>query len=299
MTRKCKSSAALSGWVCEFLIVTLLLAGCGGSSNSPYGVGDLSKTQLPTVDANEPFPAMSSEMVDAFIVEIPDLGKHRDEVLAAERDAINGILTELRAKSRAGNASALTLSREIDVQSQTAEGSHPLKDPSEWHFSLIPAANAQGPSLAGLGGVQQYLIGHQIGFFMVDGEPSKSDRGTSKTVEMKDGGTVQAVVELSVNKDGSVSLDLTTKVSMPVFGLDANSKVKLTGNLCPDADGKLDLKIESGSNGRAGSAGSVIYDKSLNARIRASVNDDAEVAGMDVDLNQGTRSTAGGRQVYV
>lgn len=104
---------------------------------------------------------------------------------------------------------------------------------------------------------------------------------------------------LSVSKDGAVSTELTTKVSMPLFGLDANSKVKLTGNLCPNSEGKIDLTVEQSSNGRAGSAGSVIYDKNISAKITATVNDEAEVAEMDADLKQATRSTANGRQVYV
>jgi hypothetical protein len=86
---------------------------------------------------------------------------------------------------------------------------------------------------------------------------------------------------------------------MPVFGLNANSKVKLTGEPCPDADGKVDLKVEYSTNGRAGSSGSMIYDKTLTGKIRATVNDNAEIASIDIDLKQATRSTAGGRQVYV
>ncbi|HEX2639498.1 MAG TPA: hypothetical protein VHL50_02955, partial [Pyrinomonadaceae bacterium] len=70
-------------------------------------------------------------------------------------------------------------------------------------------------------------------------------------------------------------------------------------NQCPGADGKLDLKIEMQTDGRAGSAGSVIYDKTLSGKVSATVNDAAELAGFDVDIQQATRSTAGGRQVYV
>ncbi len=86
---------------------------------------------------------------------------------------------------------------------------------------------------------------------------------------------------------------------MPLLGLNANSRVKITGNQCPSSDGKIDLSIELGTNGRSGSSGSTIYDKTLTGKVNATVNDEAELAGFDLDLKQSTRSTAGGRQVYV
>jgi len=268
----------------------------GRSGNSPYGVGDMSKESFPAVDPNAPFPAMSTEVIDALITEVPELSKHRDKVLAAEREAINGLLTDLRKEKP--TAQTFLPSRFDERAKSYYQSFTNLSD----DIKLIPAAYAAEPDLSALGGLQQVLIGYQIGFFTADaGTVAKEDRGKSKTVEMKDEktGTVQASMTISVGNDGAVSTELTTTVSMPLFGLDANSKVKVTGNMCPNPEGKVDLTIELSSNGRAGSSGSVIYDKNRSAKIKISVNEDAEIAGMDVDLKQATRSTAGGRQVYV
>jgi hypothetical protein len=35
-----------------------------------------------------------------------------------------------------------------------------------------------------------------------------------------------------------MGIELTTTMGIPLLGLNANSKVKLTGNQCPDAAGK-------------------------------------------------------------
>jgi hypothetical protein len=169
-------------------------------------------------------------------------------------------------------------------------------------FNLIPVAMAADePDLSSLGLTQQLLIGHQIGFFMADNGDFKTGKGRN-TVSLKDEktGEVQATMILSIQKDGGpLIMELTTKISMPLFGLDANSKVTLTGELCPNSDGKVDITVKGESNGRAGSSGSVIYDKNLEARIMATVGDDANLAGADFDLRQATRSTAGGREIYV
>jgi len=83
--------------------VIVLAAACiscsflkGGSNNSPYGVGDIHKSTVPSVDPNAPFPAMSMDTINALITEVPEVGKHRDNVLDAERTAINDLLADIR-----------------------------------------------------------------------------------------------------------------------------------------------------------------------------------------------------------
>lgn len=272
----------------------------GVSGNSPYGIGDTSRSPLPAVDGNEPFPAMSTDAINALVTEMPEIAEHRDKILEAERAAINGLLADVRPKPQANNVNT----EHSNVAYVSYESRSERHDNFIGRFNLIPAAYAADdpPAIPPMGGLEFYLIGHQIAFINDDlGKVNDQDRGKSRKVEMKDdAGNVEATMTKAIDKDsGAVSVELTTSVNMPVFGLNANSKVKLTGGQCPDPEGKVDLTIEYSTNGRAGSSGSMIYDKTLTGKIKAIVNDSAEIASMDVDLKQATRSTAGGRQVYV
>jgi hypothetical protein len=269
------------------------------SGNSPFGSQDIGKLPFPTLDRNSPFPAMSSNAIDALVTEFPELAIHRDRILETERAAINGLLADVRAKAQARNA----YTEDINPASIGNETKDQNNDRFIEKINLLPAAYVADdpPSMPDMGGLEYYIMGHQAGFFTPDYEKARAqDRGKSETKEIKnDFGTVLATHVVSVSSDGTVSLEFSTSINMPLQGLNANSKVKITGNQCPTSDGKMDLTIELSTNGRSGSSGSMIYDKVLKAKIMATVNDDAELASFDYDLKQSTRSTAGGRQVYV
>ena len=302
-----------------FMIMIVLVLGCGRLGRSPSGVEKKIKNlSVPEFDPKQPFPSLSANVLDALSADVPELAKHREAVLAAERSAINGALADFRSKAKAAHENtgdAIPESASFRVpdlahQPCTNEeratlvraGNHDQAAASFVElFDLIPVAMADEPDMSSLGFTQQMIIGHQIGFMMADNGDFKTGKGT-KTVSMKDEktGEVQATMILSIEKDGGpLTMELTTKVSLPVFGLDANSKVSLTGELCPNSEGKVDITVKGSSNARAGSSGSAIYDKNLEARIIATVGDDANVVGADLDLRQATRSTAGGREIYV
>ena len=167
-------------------------------------------------------------------------------------------------------------------------------------FNLTPVAMAAEPDSSFLGYAQQMFIADQIGKIMAADDVDVKTGTGSRTVPLTDEktGEVQATFTLSVEKDGgSPILELTTKISMPLFGLDAGSKVSITGNPCPNSDGKVDITVKVASNGRAGRAGSFFYDKNREARIIATVGDDANVVGTDFDLKQATHSSGSGQQV--
>src|SRR6185295_3419389 len=192
-----------------------------------------------------------------------------------EQDAIKGALDDFRSKSKAANKrmgdaipeSASFRPTDLATRPRTKLESAPLVEAWNYDqtdasndglFSLIPVAlAADEPDLSSLGFTQQMLIGHQIGFFMADNGDFKTGKGRN-TVSLKDEktGEVQATMTLSIQKDGGpLIMELTTKIAMPLFGLDANSKVTITGELCPNSDGKVDITVKGESNGRAGSSG--------------------------------------------
>ena len=287
---------ALAILLCVTLSCSFLKSRTG---TSPYGISGENELPVGSVDPNATFPALSTDAINALIIESPELAKHRDKILELERAAINGLLANERIKTQAKTVGA----RVSPYSTIGPETGHKSKDSFVGSIGLVPAAYAadDAPSVPDMGGIEFFLAGYQAGFLTPDFEKARAeDRGKSKPVETKDdNGTVLATQTLSVNSDGTVSNEITTSINMPLLGLNANSRVKITGNQCPSADGKVDLTIEFGTNGRAGSSGSVIYDKTLSGKVMAAVNDDAELASFDFDIKQATRSTAGGRQVFV
>jgi hypothetical protein len=275
--------------------MALVVLGCGGFLGSEDV--KIQNLTIPTIDPNEPFPALSTDGIDALIADVPELAKHREALMAAERDAIKGALGDLRSKSKASNGPRTAV--EIAPVMAERNDSRAVAQFS-WPFNLTTVAMAAETNMSFLGSLQQVIIGHQIGFFTNEGRANKSDGTGSKTITMKDErtGEVQATATVSIETAGGVyTTEITTKVSMPLLGLDANSKVSLKGDPCPDSDGKVDLIVRSASNGRAGRAGSVFYDKNIEARIVATVGDDANLASTDFDLKQATHSSGSGQQV--
>jgi len=281
---------ALAVLLCVSLSCTFLK---GLSGNSPYGVKVTDISPVTSIDPKAEFPALSTDSINALIIETPELAKHRDKILDLERAAINGLVADSRTQASAVDRN---MPNYIPIGSET-------RSKRNGSINFIPVAYAadDAPSVPDMGGIEYFLVGYQGGFFTPDFEKSRAeDRGKSKTNETKDdNGSVLAAQTVTVNGDGTVSAEITTNINMPLLGLNANSRVKITGNQCPSSDGKIDLTIEVGTNGRAGSSGSVIYDKTLTGKVTATVNDDAELADFDFDMKQATRSTAGGRQVYV
>lgn len=285
-----------SGAISALVIVALTVVGCGrlGSSKDGSTGGKITSLTIPTIDPDQPFPALNADGLDALSPDVPELAKHREALLAAERDAIKGALEDLRSKSKPVDKPRAVVEIEHLVPTRNdariATGS----------FNLLPVAMAAEPQLVSPASVQQHLIGHQIGFFTNEGRANQSDGTGSKTITMKDEktGEVQATATVSIETAGGVyTTELTTKVSMPLFGLDAGSKVSLKGDPCPDPNGQVELFVKSASNARAARAGSVFYDKNIEARIVATVGEDANVANVKYDLKQATHSSGSGQQV--
>lgn len=116
----------------------------------------------------------------------------------------------------------------------------------------------------------------------------------SKTEAMSNG-----TLSVSVETDGNKTTELVTKVDLPILLMQGNSKISLTGSVCPDAGGKVEFTVKFSTNGQAGSDGVIQYEHNLEAKVKASVDDDANLINSDFDVKQATRSTNGGRQSYV
>jgi len=280
------------------LAAPLLLDACGDSSKSAAGPGaGLGKVVIPEFDPAAPFPAMSGPTLDALAADVPGLAKVKDAVLAAERDALKGAFDNGLAKS---NPAAKSKPARKKVGAATPSW---MPAAGAGSFSLISVAMAGEAGAIGMDNLMTMVVANNLIVLSGDSVSNQdtSSGGGSKTVSMpgKEAGTVDASMTLSAEAGGPVTSEVTTKVNLPLYFLEANSKASITGDLCPNADGKVEFTMKLASDGRAGSGGSSIYDRSVEAKIAATVGEDANTVNADIEMKQATRSTAGGRQVYV
>ncbi len=73
----------------------------GRSGNSPYGVKVTDISPVTSIDPKAEFPALSTDTINALIMETPELAKHRDKILDLERAAVNGLVADSRAETQA------------------------------------------------------------------------------------------------------------------------------------------------------------------------------------------------------
>jgi hypothetical protein len=166
-------------------------------------------------------------------------------------------------------------------------------------FALLAAFDATGAETGFT--IFQYGLGHQMAT-MIGGATANMDlsrAGEIKPVKVPGSeGKVEANVSFAPI-DGKPAGTVETTRSINFLLLEENSKASITGSICPAPDGKVEFTIKLGYKGRAGSGGSMIYDKNLEARVVANVGEDANIVNADFEVKQGTRSTTGGRQAYV
>lgn len=164
-------------------------------------------------------------------------------------------------------------------------------DPSGW---LIPAAQAQvldaiGSETAGL--LSSLALTGIIGALADD--LAKSPQASKELINLigKDGEKI--TLKADVAKDGTVTSTIDSNVEVAVLGINANASASIsTKSLCPDAEGRVDLTVRlraDGSTGRAKSDGG-----RYEAKVAIVVDEQAEIAGMQLDLNYDVASSGKG-----
>ena len=147
------------------------------------------------------------------------------------------------------------------------------------------------------------LIGGLItGLKQIFSENHKSASSTGsvkeRKTETKDGATTTMGVELAFNDDGSSTFGLELKTEAEKDGVKVTAEMtgKVEGLDCPNAEGQVPLTVRIRLGGVGGGVG---YTQELTAFIRTTVDDNADIATTTIDLTQGTREVAKGRETYV
>jgi hypothetical protein len=239
-------------------------------------------------------PVLNATVFDGMNELVPGLAAHRRAAEELERGAIEHVLAKFaRREGMAKPPSVVLLSpQSMPAHSGVASAAAFMLD---W---LVAPAHAQGldwPTLqaAAVGSIFTTLMGDigDAGKLPAGKEASRADYSGKSGAD--------ASIVVSGDDNGSPTVSLTTKVDVPIFLLEANSKLTLnTAGLCPDAAGKVEFTIKLGQGGRAGSGSSVIYDRNREAKVIAFTNDQAEIANAEIQTQYAERSTANNRQVY-
>ncbi len=301
-----------------FCVAMVLLAGCGKeAATGPAATAatpapassraDLARVQeigraalrsaSPAPAAR--FPTLNTSVLDAMAGEVPGLAAHRARAEAGERAAIDKVIAQVHRKLGKGpkrKASA-------KPRAQLDAPRHPVLARLEALLdAVVPAAHAEGNLT--LGDIQALLAGSSfvklLGDFGDQGKIPPGGDPKGPFSEYKDDNGHKATFDIVGEKDGTPTVSLVTDLAVPIFGMDAHSRVALTtAGLCPDASGRVEFKLNFGKEGRAGSGKNVMYDRNQDVEVILTVDDNAEIASGEYKTSYSARSTQGGRQVYV
>ena len=98
------------------------------------------------------------------------------------------------------------------------------------------------------------------------------------SIPIESGGRVTAEITISAQPGSPPTAELTTQLQIPLFLLDAFSKVSFSGSSCPNAEGQVTLTVKLSSKGHAGKNGAITYDRNLAVTVTAQVGQDARIA---------------------
>lgn len=321
------------------LVALTAIAGCNSQSSSDNTAKNAEPAQQVTstprdatpkanalvIDPATPFPALTTLVLLELSVHVQELAKARDAILAAERDAIRIAMEKFRSSikvaARAGDPFASALA------AVAVPVGNPLQLPADfnwpgnnfawlWLSRITPDAVAAEPALDGsvldrvaamspeaaaaIDGLNMLVAGVMAYYTAgLSGETSQTSKSDSPSVPISgQQGTATSNVGLK-NGDGATTFEIASEANVLLYGLRAKSKVSLTTAFCPDADGHLSFSIRYSGDGTAGKDGTVSYDHNVEAKITATVDDNANLSEADIHLTQATRSAAEGKAVYV
>jgi hypothetical protein len=280
-----------------------LLVACGksgGGAAVPQGAESIQQlgveTALLAVGTKPPteMPALNAQGLAELAADTPELKAQLPALEAGERAAIRHVMDEALAKLAPAAQPATPATAARVIRGATRNGSIPVLD---WFIS--PAGAAEG----GLdwGSLQGVVVGYLTTSFM--GSAADQGHGEPGSEQMRseytDKSGEKASMVVKTEKDGQVTTELDSGIDIPLFLMEANTKVSITTRgLCPDAAGKVEFTLRSSSGGSRGRGKNMAYDHTREVHVTATVNDDAEIADADIDTQYGDRSTAGGRQSY-
>ena len=246
---------------------------------------------LPAYDPAAPLPSSGAAALDALTELNPSVAVLKDDVQASEREALNALLTDLQIQlgAETGTEAPFQLSQLGSAK------------------AAIPASAVSFPTnynpLGDLDGSGNFIFEATFVAIMtsqlIDELSVIPGAGVDKSATGTEGGaTTNSGIKFKKNPDGSTSLEIVNKTDASKDGVASNmdGRVSIDGWRCPNEAGQVSFTIKESFNAGSGGAS---YTADLTAYVRAEVNDNAELAGITIDINQGTQKIKDGRTVSV
>jgi hypothetical protein len=249
------------------------------------------RTEIQPFDRNAPLASPGAEVVRRLAELDPSLAKFGADVEAVERAAMQRSIDELPGEPETPQKSVAASSwKSATDHSQSAVPAAMMMFQGDAISS--PADRARAASVVGavVAGLKQIFSQSQ----------SKGASGGVKDrkTETKNGTTTTFGAELSFRDDGSSTFELELKTEAEKDGskLVAELKGRVEGLDCPNAEGQVPITAKLRLGGESGGVG---YTQEIEAFIRTTVDDDANITLTTIDIVQGTREIVKGNDIYI
>lgn len=270
-------------------------------SNDPFANVKIDvPADVPKFEPDAPLFSPGAAVVRRLAKIDPSLSRFAPAVEANERDAMNRSIAEQRADYKpADDALSRSATPQYAATGPMLATVRPGPPPPAVAMLMFQGGDAsvfifRDPALAGA------LIGGLKNIFSESHTDAKNGTGgvKSRTTTTKDGVTTTFGGELVFREDGSSLFGLEVKTESVQNGVKLTSEMtgSVDGNECPNADGQVQLTIKLRL---AGESGGAQVSQDLTVFVRATVNDNADLATTTMDIVQGTRQVKSGREMYI
>jgi hypothetical protein len=293
----------LASFVVVLLIVTLSCNFLFPDSQSHIpdvnGIGQ-SAANLPVLDPESPLPSPGAAQLRTLLANEPGIVALINDVETAEQALLKVAVADLQVLLNSAINTQKFASMEPSPFGASTFTMPPSARQSAAGDVFLVSYGQPGAIQTADGGLSAASIIGLISstftdyFSLPTAMPIKSFSETEKA-----GNVISNMsMEIGKSEDGSSHFGLGLQSEGTENGVSVRTDFSsvIDGQRCPTAEGEVSFSIKA----RIGSeAGGTSTTQDLNTFVRATVNDDAEIASSTFDVIQGTTQVKNGRQVYI
>ena len=252
--------------------------------------------EIQPFDRNAPLVSPGAEVVRRLAMLDPSLARFGPDIETVEREAMGKSIADAPGKPETMNEAEAALPPIKPMGFKTNYGESPASGALmifQGGTTTSPADRVRAASLVAalVSGLKQIFS---------EGQTEATAAGGVKDTQTgtKDGTKTTMGVELKFQKDGSSTfgIELKTEAEKDGSKLVSDLKARVEGLDCPNAEGQVPITAKLRLGGESGGVG---YTQEIEVFIRATVDEDSNIATRTFDIVQGTREIVKGDDIYV